>query len=257
MDHFTTVKKSLTCCVTENEGGKAQTAVCPETSDANISCVAISPNKYILLQSGHHALQQSRLFSLSFACCFFPLQYFTQISLPRSGRGNTWSWWSSFCGGRGQRKPVWQAACPPLPGTPAGRCVSCQSYTWRRSHQPHMHEGSAPLDWYLQHRLDVATTTKGNPTSRAQMACSTSTPQPDQDQVHRRFAGDQSLNPRRMTRTARKASDRNSPRIRHPGFLPAPPTRARRRRPAHHADESLPCRRYSPVRGRGAWPGTC
>jgi hypothetical protein len=29
-----------------------------------------------------------------------------------------------------------------------------------------MHEGLAPLDWYLQHLLDVATTTKGNPTSR-------------------------------------------------------------------------------------------
>jgi hypothetical protein len=67
--------------VTEDEGEKTET----QTSDVNISCVDISPNKHILLQSGHHALQQSHFFSLSFSCCFFPLQYFTQISLPRSG----------------------------------------------------------------------------------------------------------------------------------------------------------------------------
>jgi hypothetical protein len=71
--------------VTENEGGKAQTAVCSETSDVNIACVAISLNKYILLQSGHHELQQSRFFSLSFACCFFLYSILHQISLPRLG----------------------------------------------------------------------------------------------------------------------------------------------------------------------------
>jgi hypothetical protein len=70
--------------VIENEGKKTQAAVCPGTSDVNVSCVAILPNKHILLQSGHHALEQSRLFSLNFECCFLPLQYFTEISLPRS-----------------------------------------------------------------------------------------------------------------------------------------------------------------------------
>jgi hypothetical protein len=91
-----------------------------------------------------------------------PFTVFYRNFTAKVERGNAWSSWSSFSGGRGRRKPVWQAACPPHPGTPPGRCV----------------KGQLHLDWYLQHRLDAAT--KRNPTSWARMAGSTSSPPPDQ-----------------------------------------------------------------------------